>query len=96
MTVDVSAISRRLDIPPEELVKKGVLSYVIHEIRQSEWETSEIKERYGVSSTGELENQIKTGAVYSHPAWEDLIRWENLDDYISRLRAIEEELRLAA
>ena len=96
MAVDLSAISRRLDIPPEELMKKSVLSFVAHEIRQAEWEMSDIKERYGVSSPAELEAQIKTKAVYSHPAWEDLIRWENLENYVYRLRAIEEELKLAA
>lgn len=96
MAVDLSAISRRLDIPPEELMKKSMLSFVAHEIRQAEWEMSDIKERYGVSSPAELDGQIKTQAVYSHPAWEDLIRWENLENYVRSLRAIEEELKLAA
>jgi len=96
LAVDLSAISRRLDITPEELVKKSILSFLVHEIRQAEWEASDIKERYSVSSPVELENRIKSKAVYSHPAWEDLIRWENIDNYISRLKAIEEELKLAA
>lgn len=96
MAVDLSAISRRLDIPPEELMKKSILSFVAHEIRQAEWEVSDIKERYGVSSAAELEEQIKAHAVYSHPAWEDLIRWENLENYADRLRAIEAELKLVA
>ena len=96
MAVDLSAISRRLDIPPDELMKKSVLSFVAHEMRQAEWEISDIRERYGVSSRTELEDRIAARVVYSHPALEDLIRWENLEDYVYRLRAIEEELKVAA
>ncbi|MDP2727652.1 MAG: hypothetical protein Q8P59_08920 [Dehalococcoidia bacterium] len=96
MAVDLPAISRLLDIPPEELMKKSILSFISHEVRQAEWEIKDIEERYGVSSLAELEDRIKTQAVYSHPAWEDLIRWENIVEYVHRLRAIEEELKLAA
>ncbi|MBI4318142.1 MAG: hypothetical protein HY675_06605 [Chloroflexi bacterium] len=96
MAVNLAEISRRLNISPEELVKRSVLSFVAHEIRQAEWEISDIKERYAVSSPSELEDGIKNKVVHSHPAWEDLIHWENLGDYVARLRAIEEELKLAA
>lgn len=73
-----------------------ILSFISHEVRQAEGEIKDIEERYGVSSPTELEDRIKSKAVYSHPAWEDLIRWENIVDYVHRLRAIEEELKLAA
>lgn len=96
MVVNLTEISRRLAIPPEELERKSILSFVAHEIRLAEWDIADIKERYGVSSPVELENKIKTKVIYSHPAWEDLIHWENLEDYISRLRAIEEEMKVAA
>jgi hypothetical protein len=96
MAVNLTEISRRLEIPPEELVTKSVLSFVAHEIRLAEWDIADIKDRYGVSSRAELERKIKAKEVYSHPAWEDLIHWENLEDYINRLRAIEEEMKVAA
>ncbi|MCL5960320.1 MAG: hypothetical protein M1358_13595 [Chloroflexi bacterium] len=96
MALDLAEISRRLNVTPDELMKKSILSFVAHEIRLAEWEISDLKERYTVSSASELEDRIKNKAIYSHPAWEDLIRWENIEDYIARLRGIETELKLAA
>jgi hypothetical protein len=96
MAVSLAEISRRLEIPPEELMKKSILSFVAREIRLAEWDISDMKERYQVSSRVELEDKVKTKAIYSHPAWEDLIHWENLEDYVVRLRAIEEEIKIAA
>jgi hypothetical protein len=96
MAVSLAEISRRLEIPLEDLEKKSLLSFIAHEIRMAEWDISEIRERYDVSSRVELEGKIKAKAVYSHPAWEDLIHWENLENYIARLGAIEEEVKVAA
>jgi hypothetical protein len=95
MTVNLEEISRRLDIPPDELVKRGLLTFVAHEVRLAEWDIADIKERYGVSTRAELEEKIKIKALSSHPAWEDLIHWESLDAYLDRLRAIEEEVKVA-
>ena len=93
MAVSLAEVSRRLEIPPEELEKKSILSFVTHEVRLANWDISDIEERYGVSSRIELEEKIKTEAIMSHPAWEDLIHWENLEEYIARLRTIEEEVK---
>jgi hypothetical protein len=32
-----------------------------------------------------LAAQIERGEVYSHPAWEELIEWQNLDAHLDRL-----------
>ncbi|TAK34727.1 MAG: hypothetical protein EPO21_08615 [Chloroflexota bacterium] len=96
MTVNLGEISRRLGIPSEELMKKGILSFVAQEIRLAEWDIADIKERYGASSPRDLQSKIEGREIASHPAWEDLIHWENLENYISRLRAIEEDVKTAA
>ncbi len=93
MAVSLAEISRRLEMPTEELEKKSVLSFVAHEIRLTEWDIADIKERYAVSSRGELESNIQHQTTHSHPAWEDLIHWENLEDYIERLRSVEQEVQ---
>ena len=79
MAVSLEEISRRLEMPTDELVKKSLLSFVEHEVRLAEWDIADIKERYNVSSRAELENKIKNQTTHSHPAWEDLIHWENLE-----------------
>lgn len=60
-----------------------------HEIRLAEWDIADLKERYWVASPAELEEKIESRQIYSHPAWEDLIEWETLETYISRLRAFQ-------
>jgi len=92
MAVSFTEISKRLEMPTDELEKKSVLSFVAHEIRLAEWDIADIKERYGVSSRAELEGNIQRKVAASHPAWEDLIHWENLEDYAARLRAIEKDV----
>ena len=95
MAVSIEEISRRLEMPTDELVKKNLLSFVAQQVRLAEWDIADIKERYSVSSRAELESKIKSQTTYSHPAWEDLIHWENLEDYTARLRAVEEEVKVA-
>jgi len=45
-------------------------------------ERLEILRRYGVSSAKELERKIRRGEINEHPAWEDLITLENLEETI--------------
>jgi hypothetical protein len=96
MALDLHSISRRLDMPQDELVRKSILSFISHEIRLAEWDITDIKDRYAVASRSELENQIASRSVYSHPAWEDLIHWESLEDYVRKLHLVDEEIRRAA
>jgi len=41
--------------------------------------------RYGVTSAEELEKKIKSGEVAEHPAWEDLILFENIEASIAAI-----------
>jgi hypothetical protein len=96
MALDLIHIARQLDLPQDELVKKGILSFISNEIRLAEWEITDIKDRYTVGSRTELERRIETRSIYSHPAWEDLIHWESLESYVCKLHSLAEELHLAA
>lgn len=48
-------------------------------------EKTEIMGRYNVNTLNELEEKIKKGEIAEHPAWEDLIVLENLEDLIARI-----------
>jgi hypothetical protein len=96
MALDLQHISHRLAMPEDELVKKSVLSFIAHEIRLAEWDISDIKDRYAVESLSDMGARIRTKEIYSHPAWEDLIHWESLEDYVGKLRSVEEEIARAA
>ncbi len=56
----------------------------------------ELLSRYNVSSSDELETKIEAGDIEEHPAWEDLITLENLDESIGRLDEYQKQLRQTA
>jgi hypothetical protein len=48
-------------------------------------ERLEILKRYNVNSAEELEDRIRKGEINEHPAWEDLITLENLEEMIKEI-----------
>lgn len=82
-------VSKVLGVPPNELVKKGLEGLLEAQLRICFAEINEVKTRYEVKSAIELEKKIETGDIAEHPAWEDLIVLENLEE---RAKKIREEL----
>ena len=50
-------------------------------------EVQQYLDTYHMSTAGELEQAIRSGQVGEHPAWEDLIGWEVMEDYRQKLEA---------
>lgn len=88
MNVLLDKISKDLNIPSEELINRGLLAYLEHEIRMAEEDIADIRDKYLVAERLELERKIKDKGIYSHPAWEDLIIWENSETHIVKLKNI--------
>lgn len=86
MSTLLAKISKELNIPSEELINRGVLAYLEHEIRLGEEDIADIRDKYFVATRTQLERKIKNKEIYSHPAWEDLITCENLDAHIKKLK----------
>jgi hypothetical protein len=82
-------VSKVLGVPPNELVKKGLEGLLEAQLRICFAEINEVKTRYEVKSATELEKKIENGGIAEHPAWEDLIVLENLEE---RAKKIREEL----
>ena len=78
-----------MGVPPNELVKKGLEGLLEAQLRICFAEINEVKTRYEVKSATELEKKIENGGIAEHPAWEDLIVLENLEE---RAKKIREEL----
>lgn len=85
----VERVSKVLGVPPKELVRKSLEGLLKSQLRTCFAEINEIKMRYEVKSKGELEKRIQKGVIAEHPAWEDLIVLENLEE---RVRDIRKEL----
>lgn len=84
----ITQISKELNIPPDELTQRSLLAYLEHELRLAEEDIADIRDKYLVATRLELEKKIKGKKIYSHPAWEDLIAWENTEEHIAKLKKI--------
>lgn len=81
-------ISETLNIPPNQIITLGIKAFLQREMRLAELDIADLRDKYLVASQEELGNKIKNKEINSHPAWEDLIAWENSEKYITRLKAI--------
>ena len=79
-------VSKVLGVPPNELVKKGLEGLLEAQLRICFAEINEVKTRYEVKSATELEKKIENGGIAEHPAWEDLIVLENLEERVKKIR----------
>ena len=82
----VDRVSKSLGVPPDALVASGVREYLKARLRAARAEIHDLETRYGVGSPKELEEKIGKGAVGEHPAWEDLIQYENLVEHAEKIR----------
>ena len=81
----VERLSKVLGVPPDELVRKGIEEFLESQLRICYAEINETKTRYDVKNAAGLE-KIQKGAVAEHPAWEDLIVLENLEERAQKIR----------
>lgn len=82
----ITQISKELNIPPNELTQRSLLAYLEHELRLAEEDIADIRDKYLVATKTELEKNIKSKKIFSHPAWENLITWENTEEHIAKLK----------
>lgn len=86
MNPKLDQISKDLNISSDELINRSLRAYLEHELRLAEEDIADIRDKYLVASRSEFENKIKNKEIASHPAWEDLIVWENTEKYIEKLK----------
>ncbi len=79
-------ISKIVGVSEEETINKSLISFIEREIKLSEADIADIRERYNVMSKEELYEAIKTKKIASHPAWEDYIIWKNKERYVEDLK----------
>ena len=88
MNTLLNNISETLSIPPNQIINLGIKAFLEREIRLAELDIADFRDKYLVGSKEELENKIRNKEINSHPAWEDLIAWENSEKYVARLKTI--------
>ncbi len=90
--VEIERAAKELHLPLEGLMQRSLQAFLRQEIRAAQMDIADLQDRYRVATAGELRAQIEQGKVYSHPAWEDAIEWEKLEEYLSRIERMANEL----
>lgn len=86
MAVVLEDLAKELDIPTDVLLNRSIIAFVGHELRLAEDDVADLREKYLLADRSELEKRIKDHLIPSHPAWEDIILWENTEQYIKKLK----------
>ena len=74
-------VAQELNVTPDFLWQESLGAYAARELRLTDMDIADFQDRYDVAAPEELKAKIDSGDIYSHPAWEELIEWENLAMY---------------
>ena len=75
----LTKLSKELELPEDKILDESIQVFLDKELRDASAEILKIKSQFNVSNPKELKNKIEAGKVNEHPAWEQLIYWENLN-----------------
>ena len=78
----LSKLSGELEISETKILDESLNVFLDNELRNAYAEILKIRNQFNVSSSEELKSKIEKGKVKEHPAWEQLIYWENLEKRI--------------
>ena len=85
ITEVIEKIAIKEGVEKEKLMTLSLIAYLNEKKKKYMEERLEILKRYNVNSAKELEEKIRRGEVEEHPAWEDLITLENLEEMIKEI-----------
>jgi hypothetical protein len=92
MTDAAEHFARELAYSRSELERRSLQVFIERERRLVNLDITDLQDRYSVRTARHLSSRIATKAVYSHPAWEEMIEWERLETYLERLNNWQAEL----
>jgi len=75
-----------LGVPAEAILREGLKRFLLSKVEENNKIIYNLKEKYGTTGFTELEEKIKLGYVPEHPAWEDVILWEELTRHTEKLQ----------
>jgi hypothetical protein len=95
MAVTIEKIAKDLGVQVEKLLTESILAYLEKKKIGTMRSKLELTSKYNVTFAKELEEKIKRGEVEEHPAWEDLITLENLEQSLKEIESELADLRSA-
>lgn len=84
----VQEAEKILGVSAEVMVKEGLKRFLLYRVEENNKIIDDLKEKYDADGYIELEEKIKNGSVPEHPAWEDVILWEELSRHNEKLQEL--------
>ena len=88
----VAQIAQELSLPPERLVREGIVTYLEQALREVNAEILAIGGKYGVRSVEEMDALYRQGLVEESTSWEDFQTLDHLTARREQLRRLLEAL----
>jgi len=83
-----------LGIPGEVIFKEGLKKFLVSKVEENDSLIQNLKKKYRTTGYLELEGKIKKGNIPEHPAWEDVILWEQLSSHALKLQNLISQLEM--
>ena len=83
-----------LGIPGEVIFKEGLKKFLVSKVEENNSLIQNLKKKYRTAGYLELEGKIKEGNIPEHPAWEDVILWEQLSSHALKLQNLISQLEM--
>ncbi|MBU0512049.1 MAG: hypothetical protein KKD28_05130 [Chloroflexi bacterium] len=84
----VERVANALHISADKLMQRSVRAFLRQEMRAAQMDIADLQDRYGVMDAVGLQKEIEQGEIYSHPAWENSIEWEQLESHLTHLERL--------
>ncbi|RDV80417.1 hypothetical protein DXX99_10870 [Ammonifex thiophilus] len=81
-----------LGMSTENVLREGLKKLLSSKVEENNEVIENLRKKYGVSNYQELEEKIREGELPGHPAWEDVILWEELSRHNEALRRLIRQL----
>ncbi|MBL7163302.1 MAG: hypothetical protein ISS57_11900 [Anaerolineales bacterium] len=88
----LSDVAEELHIPEDDLIRRGVHSYLERQLRTIRVEIFEITSRHNISGVDEMDERYKNGTLEEADTWQDLQRLDHLEYKRDRLQQLLEVL----
>ena len=84
----LSELVEELHIPEDDLIRKGLYSYLERQLRMVQVEIFEITSRYNVSSVEDMDGRYRDGTLEEADSWQDLQRLDHLEHKRDRIQKL--------
>lgn len=88
----LSEVAEELHIPEDDLIRRGLYSYLERQLRTVQAEIFEITSCHNVSSVEDMEGRYRNGTLEEADSWQDLQRLDHLEYKRDRLQKLLESL----